>query len=104
MKLIPSEFSLCDRKTYKGFSYGETWNGFACPFFIKDVAEEICADVSTNGCVLSWDSLRGCFIETTNEGEAVFEQTDIELNGEIVTIYGIGTYAYTWWNEHWNNN
>ena len=37
-----SKFSLGNSLEFPGFTYGRTWNGFASPYYTKEVFEEIC--------------------------------------------------------------
>jgi hypothetical protein len=68
---------------FPGFTMaGERWNGWACPFFTKDVAE----------AYRFWDDP-----ETTDdvEGDETTGQ-DIRVNGTPVHVYGIGNCSWCW--------
>jgi len=39
--LRAGRFELDDSPVWEGFTYGETWNGWAVPFFTKEVADQI---------------------------------------------------------------
>lgn len=40
-KLRQSEFSFDGEKYFKGFTLGERWNGFECPYFELETANQI---------------------------------------------------------------
>ena len=42
----PAKFSIDLGKSYPGYTFNEHWNGWECPYFTKEVAEEICKDFS----------------------------------------------------------
>lgn len=41
-----AKFSIDLGKSYPGYTFNEHWNGWECPYFTKEVADEICKDFS----------------------------------------------------------
>jgi hypothetical protein len=80
-------FSL-DEKSYDGYTFGEKWNGFECPYFEKDVADQIMKDMD------------GRFENDTYkfEGSEDFEPQDIDTEDGKKKVWAIGAYSWTWSN------
>ncbi len=86
--------------TYSGYTDGSTWNGWACPFFTREVAEKVLADSEKVGYKVSYDEERKAFVvrhEDDNPSDPeVFQAREIEVDGNLVTVYGIGAYSWVW--------
>ena len=39
----------CNEKNYEGYTDGRLWNGWECPWFTKEVADEMMADLNAEG-------------------------------------------------------
>jgi len=45
--LRPGKFELDDSPQWEGFTYGETWNGWAMPLFANEVADQIMEHINS---------------------------------------------------------
>lgn len=72
---------------YAAYSFGDTWNGFECPYFEKEVAHKIAADL---GGVYNSVADLFSFEDQTFTGEP------FDFNGEEVILYPIGSFCWTW--------
>ncbi|MFD1676033.1 hypothetical protein [Alicyclobacillus fodiniaquatilis] len=90
--------------TFAGFSDGDTWNGFACPYFPKEQADKFVLayneDADTTDCTSGFEEERDLYWFETVGGEPYsreeFEGMDIEVDGEKVHVYPIGASAWIW--------
>lgn len=79
-----------DTNEYPGYyDPSEHWNGFACPFFEREVAEQILKDC---GDKFLWTG-DVCHIP---EQEMVIEPDVIVINGIQKTVWAVGAYHWTW--------
>ena len=83
--------------SFDGISFGKKWNGWECPSFTKDVADEIAAffnqDTEYFGCLEYHESDGECFYIYTYDNVAeTFDSFDV--NGE--TYFSIGAYSWIW--------
>lgn len=100
--LRPATFTIHDMGRYPGYTYGETWDGWAQPYFTKAVAEQIVAlwnadpasemsgtyDAETDTYTLC-DPLSGMEPETFT-GEAHL------VDGRPMQLYPIGAGLWVW--------
>jgi hypothetical protein len=49
IELRPIRVTLDHEVAFDGFTYGELWNGFECPYFTKEVADQILEYFKTTG-------------------------------------------------------
>lgn len=92
--------SLLDT-TFEGFTTGETWNGWACPYFGHDEAVAVLVASENNGYRWFYDPGADTFvvshIEDPEGFEAQrFEATRINLDNEDIVVYGIGAFSWIW--------
>ncbi|WP_175888186.1 hypothetical protein [Burkholderia contaminans] len=96
--LVEKLFQIDGGKEYKGFSQGQYWNGFECPFFTLEVAQEIAKDMNavTTEEKLVYDEAQDTFIYQVDyypEDEwEKFEATMIEGK----KLYGVGSFSWCW--------
>ena len=92
---------------YPGITRGESWNGWAVPYFEKEVSEQIAEDYSRaakeQGGDLAdaharYDEGNDAFLfyDPILKDEVAYPATMIEVDGEEVTVYPIGTREWTW--------
>jgi hypothetical protein len=86
---------------FEGYSDGDTWNGFACPYFEKDVAEHVLRASVRNGYSWTYDADRDAFIVRSIQDPPDYEPEEflgqsIMVNGQKITVYGIGAYFWIW--------
>lgn len=75
------------------------WNGFACPMFTRDVAEEIVAWANAGAdegeSALEWegDALIDVWRDGANEDRAEVARTTLS-DGTV--LYGVGSFSWAW--------
>ena len=80
---------------FAGFTQGDTWNGWACPFFTRDEAQKIVAAHKENGQNAYYDSKSDAFaFEVASSGGDYDIFTGIEA--ESVKLYPIGARCWIW--------
>ena len=102
-KLIEEIFEIDGMYMAKGYTLGDTWNGFECPFFTKEVAEEILQET------IDTDLTQEYFVnfEYDKENEQfILKETDDKLlfparkfktgDGSEIKLYAIGAYMWCW--------
>lgn len=104
-KLRRTVFSMNDEARFIGYTAGQHWNGWACPYFTRDEAQKIVAYVnSTSSNVadynLRYDASEDAFkYHDCNEDEdevfGVYVYED-QKTGEILELYAIGSHSWTW--------
>ncbi|MNB76602.1 hypothetical protein D3C75_232710 [compost metagenome] len=100
-------------QSFEGYTSGETWNGWACPYFTKEAGIKLCEytrsgrydevadwfvfaiegqeDVVTDQVLLD---IRNHPDVDLIEDYEVYKPEEINVNGESLKVYGIG---YGWW-------
>lgn len=94
-------FEIGDGKVrYPGYTRGERWNGFACPYFTKEVGQQIAKDGSTEDYYLIFDEKKDRFVYHDCDCDQleyeVFEGEDIIVDGENIHVYPIGAFSWIW--------
>lgn len=85
-----------DSTQYPGYSFGLTWNGWACPFFSYDVAQQIIADFVAEGGEGRYDDASDSFrLQSADESYAV-TGIDIETPDGSQRVYPIGAGMWIW--------
>lgn len=87
--------------TFEGFTAGETWNGWACPYFMHDGALAVLKASENNGYRWFFDSGTDTFVVSHSEDPDDFEPQRfqairINLDNEDIVVYGIGAFAWIW--------
>jgi len=94
-----AEFCLeLSEETFSGYTDGDTWNGFACPYFLYDEAVRL---LEVFGNRWKFDETRDAFLvwvvgAQENDEPEVFESIKIQVNGEDIKTYAIGAYSWVW--------
>lgn len=104
-----SQFSINDGKTYHdGFTLGELWNGWACPYFEHEVCRNIMQEINKlseetqSGERLLYDDKKDVFIyEVDNEVNDEYRSMCILYNQEVRVVYPLGAYGWVWWDKAW---
>lgn len=95
---------------YPGYTAGESWNGWATPYFEFETAKRIAEDhvripelMKLNGIEpgdyrATYDEEEDAFLfyEPINDDEAHYFAQTITVEGREVKVYAIGTYEWTW--------
>lgn len=90
-----------ENETFEGFTDGSDWNGWACPYFTRQVAETVLKASEKNGYKYSYDEQNDAFVVTNIEDPEdyepeVFAAVKLSVEGEEITTYGIGAYYWIW--------
>jgi hypothetical protein len=94
-----AKFSIDDSAEYQGWTFGETWNGFACPYFEKDVADKMTKDFSDEDWKLYYDAKKNSFIHEPKDEQyetEEFEVTTIDTLDGKKEVWPIGAYFWVW--------
>jgi len=94
-------------ETFEGFTFGHTWNGWACPYFSLEESMKIMvalnnAEPCDGQQVLNLKA--GVFFLVDIDGdysEDIQPQKIMTEDGEK-ELYPIGSHCYCWWDEAWN--
>lgn len=88
--------------SFDGIDFGSKWNGWACPAFIKEVADEIVSIM--NKCCLElfgedehtefFENANGGYYATFVDGVECERYEPMMING--VVYYDLGAYCWTW--------
>lgn len=99
-------FTCGTNLTFEGFSNGETWNGFDCPYFEFEECEKIMSAFNKENeecdvdAKIIYDSTNDCFIEQDenyDEDEYVtYEALFIETSEGPKKVYPLGTCYWMW--------
>lgn len=89
---------------FSGYTKGDTWNGWACPYFEREVAKQVAkrfVEIHENGpeegYEAEYDPERDAFVfhESVYEEPVVFNS--VEIDGK--ELYPVGAYHWTWVEE-----
>lgn len=91
---LPSE-------SFEGYSNGENWNGWACPFFDHATAERVLRASEQNNYTWQYDTQANAFIvrstaDPDDYEPEVFSATQAQVDDKAITLYGIGAYSWIW--------
>jgi len=102
MNLRPATFSIevLGDRSFDGYTLGETWNGWACPYFIFDQAQQLVRAYKENGVKAWYDETSDVFSFEVDAGDD-FKKTDAfpakEIEGQ--KFYPIGASCWIWKDE-----
>ena len=96
--------------SFEGFTFGERWNGWACPYFTKEQGLKLidAQNELVNYCVksgvpfftLKFDEEKDAFIigyfDSIDDEDAQFEDYEAVVR-EGVKLYAIGAYSWCWY-------
>jgi hypothetical protein len=104
--------SLDEGPSFKAWTTGALWNGWATPFFEKAEADRVIAELGSSPTDRGgprrayFDDAQDAYVvqwyetpETQAEVSDVFEAQTIETPKGTRKVYAIGAYGYTWWPE-----
>ena len=91
-----------DGKEYRGYTTGETWNGWACPYFTFEEAKRIAENQEILNQIVSDDEkYEGKYIESEDKfsfyepyNDEWYDFEAVDINGK--KLYPIGTRYWTW--------
>jgi hypothetical protein len=100
-RLRPAIFFLdCVNRTFDGFTSGETWNGFACPYFTREQGEELAQAWRERGWTAHYDERREAFlfgdaVDPGDAGDARIEEfSALDIDG--TPYFPIGARYWSW--------
>ena len=87
--------------TFPGYTKGDTWNGWACPYFEREVAKEIADHYgemhrydNEEEYWAEYDSEEDIFLFYDTQGDEPRKFGPAEVEGR--KLYPIGAYCWTW--------
>jgi hypothetical protein len=88
---------------FDGFTAGATWNGFVCPYFTKEVADQIAAEC--NAVAQEYPDCETVTYDPERDAYAL-DRADYDDGPDYVygqfaasigqTVYPIGAFGWTW--------
>jgi hypothetical protein len=109
LQVIKGQFSIDDGERYfDGYTFGDLWNGWACPYFTKETGIAIAEHYEKKwGLKLAYheanDEMIEGFTHTDDDGyEDEFSAVRAIYNGKELTLFGIGAFGWVWWDMKWN--
>lgn len=86
---------------FRGYTNGDSWNGWACPYFVRSVAEQVLIASELNGYRWTYDAARDVFSVRNEEDSADYETEefaglDITVGEQAMRVYAIGAYSWIW--------
>jgi len=92
MKKAVFRIEIYGDNNFEGFTNGETWNGWACPYFTFQEAQKIVDAHRKTGQNAQYDEDSEAFLfEVQNE-----EEFYLPLNVEGRNLYSIGYSSWIW--------
>jgi len=92
-------------QVFEGFTMGDRWNGWACPFFTKEEGHQLVRAWNAAGCQADYDPLSDLFRfalldEIGNPTPNLGDEEAAERFGPVMidgmTLYPIGAGAWIW--------
>ena len=97
MKAYKKSFSIDGSdNTYEGYTLGQTWNGFDCPYFSLSQALKIVSDMD---CLQFDDRMINIIDNTYTEEVENIEPCVLETVDGGLIVYPIGLNAWCWMAE-----
>lgn len=106
--LQPGQFSMdfLEKKSYPGYTFGQLWNGWACPFFSKEVTLKILKELTNqknSSITFSFDQeFNTFFVFDSNNSED--DPPDIASGQDIlisqdhhIHLYPLGSQTWCWY-------
>lgn len=92
-------FSIDDEKKYKGWTFDDDWNGWACPYFEKKEADAIMKDFKGK-----FDKKKNAYLfNPEGDGDKVpladwdvYEMQVIDTPDGKKEVWAIGAWAWVW--------
>ncbi len=77
---------------FDGYTRGEDWNGFACPYFTFEQANQIVAITNENGIKAQYIEAEDAFMFVIEQETEMF----YPARDEIIKLYPIGAFCWIW--------
>ena len=93
--------------TFKGFTFDDRWNGWACPYFTKEVAQAIVKQAQEHSNHTScptyfWEDDKVMEKDTDGTVYTMAHKTTILTEAGLTDVWPVGAYNWIWWDESWN--
>jgi len=101
-KAKPTRFAIDDLFEVEGFSTGQTWNGWAVPYFTKSQVEKVKEALTKSGLTpwVRWETEEDGTIVVQNASSYEDEPDDIwspeTIDGVDEPVWCIGGFAWVW--------
>lgn len=80
----------------EGYTFGNTWNGWACPYFTYAQAQEVVRVFNEQHCCeCSYEPTSNTFL-FKNDNDDTFGSITIKLAGRVTELYPIGAGCWIW--------
>lgn len=80
----------------EGYTFGNTWNGWACPYFTYAQAQEVIRVFNEhNYCESRYQPTSNTFL-FKNDNNDTFGSVTIELDGKVTELFPIGAGCWVW--------
>lgn len=82
---------------FEGYTQGETWNGFACPYLPFESAQRLMSVLRAEGQMAFYDEKTDQFVcaEEDEDEEDADRYRAIEIEG-LGKLYPVGSRVWTW--------
>ena len=60
--MFKSKFQIDEGPIYEGYTNRDPWNGWECPLFTKEVADQIAMEVNDGYSTMTYNKVNDCFI------------------------------------------
>ena len=81
---------------FEGYTRGETWNGFACPYFPFESAQHLMNVLSAVGQVAFYDEENDQFVCAEEDYQDDPDRYEAVMVKELGKLYPVGSFAWTW--------
>lgn len=96
----PQDFRIdLSEEVFHGYSDGDTWNGFACPYFDYNEAVRVLNTLGNKWEYNEEQKVFTVFDLDDDEGESdpvEYEMVELFIDGICKEAYGIGAYFWIW--------
>ena len=90
--MFKGKFQIEDGPIYNGYTNGNHWNGWACPWFTKEVADKIATEVNADApyCTMHYDKANDAFVyKAEGDDECIYK-------ANTQGLYPIGNGDWRW--------
>lgn len=99
-ELRKARFTWDDVDSFEGYTFDQTWNGFACPYFTREEGDAVLYYCIASGDEGHYDQQEDTFMvtyppEAGGETDS-FPGIDVEVDGKPMHLYPIGAWHWCW--------
>ena len=88
-----------NEQTYEGYTDGRRWNGWECPWFTKEVADEIMKALNNEDIRAEYDSKKDSYLvyfDDDADGPYEFDGADVKTEDGSMHLYPVGAWCWIW--------